>query len=331
MTEAPLQRILAFNQELASLSAAGLPLEVGIRGTQEDFVEQLEEYSTAISRQCSRGESIEQAITESSELNPIYRAAAWAWIHCDHPSVVLDGISSPAETRMQMSQSMGRSMLYPLIVLSFAYLGFLYLCISIAPKIEAIYAQLWQRPSSSLSFLLTVRDSMPIWGPLLPLLVIGALIWWKNCSHDLTWSWIPGSSRYFAATRNANTARWLAILLESGCTLPESLELVEHLPVHQQTSQRTNGQGIVTKDGSTGSLLHWAVTGDVGDEPLSRVLRFVEQTYRQTARRQQTIWEFVTPTICGVFLGGGFVLGYGLSLFLPVVQMLKDVSLPGGG
>ena len=72
------------------------------------------------------------------------------------------------------------------------------------------------------------------------------------------------------------------------------------------------------------------MTDDVGDEPLPRVLRFVEHTYRQSAQRQQTIWELVVPTICGVLLGGAFVLGYGLSLFLPVIQMLKDVSMPGG-
>ena len=39
--------------------------------------------------------------------------------------------------------------------------------------------------------------------------------------------------------------------------------------------------------------------------------------------------ESMAPTICGVLLGGTFVLGYGLSLFLPVIQLLKDISLPG--
>ncbi len=82
--------------------------------------------------------------------------------------------------------------------------------------------------------------------------------------------------------------------------------------------------------GSLPSLLRWAVSGDLGGEPMPKALRFVAQTYRQKAHRQEAIWRFVAPTICGVLLGGTFVLGYSLSLFLPVVQLLKDISLPGG-
>jgi type II secretory pathway component PulF len=113
-------------------------------------------------------------------------------------------------------------------------------------------------------------------------------------------------------------AQQLATLLESGCSLEESLALV--------------GAGGDRPDDTEAfpPLLRWAVREDLGGEPMPRVLRFVAQTYRQTAERQQTIWRVVAPTICGVVLGGMFVLGYGLSLFLPVIQLLRDVSLPGG-
>lgn len=327
MTDSSLQRLTEFNEQLSALSAADVPLDLGIQGSHDEIMAQLDQYKSVIAAQCQGGKSVEQVLTDSSDLNPTYRAAAWAWLHCNDPSIVLDGISTPADTRSQFGRSVGRTLVYPLIILSLAYLGFLYLCNYVAPKIDAIYGQLEESPGTSLSFLLRARETMPIWALLLPLLVVVGLIWWKSRSAKFTWNWIPGSSRYFSSVRDANIARQLAILLESGCSLEDSLKLVDQLPIRQLPARNAaDGSG----QPATGALLHWAVTDDVGDEPLPRVLRFVEQTYRQSAQRQQTIWELVAPTICGVLLGGAFVLGYGLSLFLPVIQMLKDVSMPGG-
>jgi hypothetical protein len=72
------------------------------------------------------------------------------------------------------------------------------------------------------------------------------------------------------------------------------------------------------------------VSGDLGGEAAPRILHLIAQTYRSHAQRQSAIWRIATPSICGVLLGGTFVLGYCLSLFLPMVQLLKDVSLPTG-
>ena len=104
-------------------------------------------------------------------------------------------------------------------------------------------------------------------------------------------------------------------MLDSGCSIDDSLALVG---------------ASTTSSAAQPSLMHWALTGDLAGEPLPRVLRFVAESYRQKAERQQTIWRVVAPTICGVVIGAVLVLGYGLGLFLPVVQMLKDVAMPPG-
>jgi type II secretory pathway component PulF len=165
---------------------------------------------------------------------------------------------------------------------------------------------------------------MPIWAPLLPLLLIVAVIGWRLRVSGL--SWLPGSSRYLDAVRSANMAQQLARLMESGMSLQESVALAGPL----QGAAAADGKGSDDAWESWPALLRWAVSGDLGGEPMPKALRFVAQTYRQKARRQEAIWRFVAPTICGVLLGGMFVLGYSLSLFLPVVQLLKDISLPGG-
>jgi len=224
------------------------------------------------------------------------------------------------------------------------YFGFLYLCGVTAPKIEAIYQQIAQAPSDSLEFLAVGRQLMPIWAPLIPLLLIFAAIGWRLRVPGS--SWLPGSSRYLDAVRNANMAQQLARLIESGMSLQDSMSLAGPLSDSaglmrtEPTALADGPEASVAPDrkpeaSALGSrelpaLLRWAVSGDLGGEPMPKALRFVAQTYRQKARRQEAIWRFMAPTICGVLLGGIFVLGYSLSLFLPVVQLLKDISLPGG-
>jgi hypothetical protein len=179
---------------------------------------------------------------------------------------------------------------------------------------------------------------MPVWGIVIPLVVILAVIGWRSRSARMSWSWMPGSGPYFRAVRSATIARQLATLLESGCSLDQSLALLGLSTAGDAATAGAAG-GDSTASGEAGDhrvpsnfppLLQWALSGDLGGERPADVLRFVADTYRQTAQRQAKIWRYVAPSICGVVLGGCVVLGYGLSLFLPLVQLLKDVALPGG-
>jgi type II secretory pathway component PulF len=312
-------------------------LDLGVEGSGEAVAGELQKISSLLATRVQRGSTVDEAIADEPQLPPKYRAALLAWLRCEDPTIVLDAISEPAETRQQFRRNLGHMLVYPLIVLSLAYFGFIYLCQFTAPGIEALYRQLWQEPSDSLSMLITTRNLMPIWVPLVPLLLFLALLWWRSRSSRFSWSWVPGSRRYFTAMRNDHLAQQLAMLVESGYSLDESLALVGQLRgsnfVASSVHAADSGQvpsAPVDPQASMPSLLRWALSGDLGGEPLPRVLRFVAQTYRQTAERQQTIWRVAVPSICGVLLGGSFVLGYSLSLFLPVVQLLKDVALPGG-
>lgn len=334
MGDVSLQQVSAFNQQLAALSATGLPLDIGIAGSGPAVIGRLQEIDSLMEIRIQRGSTLDQAIADDPKLPSKYRAALLAWLRCEDPTIVLDGISRPAEIRQQFRRNMGHMLVYPLILFSLAYFGFIFLCRFTAPGIEALYRQLWQMPGDSLTVLMTGRALMPLWVPLVPLLLLLAILWWRLRSSQLSWSWVPGSQRYFAAMQNANLAQQLAMLLESGIPLDESLVLLGLVSDIESDASAADAAGSgqstsVTID-ALPSLMRWALSGDLGGEPLPSVLRFVSQTYRQTAEREQTIWRVAVPTICGVLLGGLLVLGYALTLFLPVVQLLKDVALPIG-
>ena len=101
---------------------------------------------------------------------------------------------------------------------------------------------------------------MPVWGTLLPLLIVLLMVWWRLRAKRSSWNWVPGSSRYFRAMRHANLANQLATLLESGCSLDQSLELVGGV------TGRPGQQDDHPVTDSFPPLLRWAVRGDLGGE-----------------------------------------------------------------
>ena len=332
-TTVRLEDVFEFNRELAALWATGLPLDVGIDGS--GFPSKLEQISSAIGARVSQGQTVEQAIEDAPELPQRYRTALWTWVGCHDPSLVLDSIATPAEARRSFGTGFTRTLLYPLIVVSLGYLCLLFLCTFVAPTIEAMYRQLQYPLSESLWVLSSVRRFAPIWGILVPLVILISLFWWRRRWSRWTWKWVPGSSRYFDAVRNANLAQQLATLLDSGYSMNESLAMAG--PLSEDTNRTMAKKALpvaLSNDGRMSialpPLLRWAVSDDLGGEPRANALRFVAQTYRQSAHRQQTLWRVVAPAIGGVILGGLFVLGYGLLLFLPLIQLLKDIALPGG-
>jgi hypothetical protein len=48
--------------------------------------------------------------------------------------------------------------------------------------------------------------------------------------------------------------------------------------------------------------------------------------YRESAKRREEKLRVITPIIVCVLVGGGATLLYGLSLFVPLVQLLRAIA-----
>jgi general secretion pathway protein F len=318
MTNHSLQRIDGFNQDLIALAATGVPIDLGDLGGQS-VADKLGLISSELRSRVQSGQTVEQAVNEASDLPASYRAAIRTWLRCDNPAIAFDALTAPAIAQQQLRRNLGQAMVYPLILLTLAYFGFIYACQVTSPRMEAIYSQLSLAPTPSLLFLNTSRQLLPVWGPLVPLLILLFAGWFYWRGTGWRWTWLPGSQKYYESIRNADFALHVSRLLNSGVSPEESLSLA--LPM------------LGNQDGSVArlpSLLRWALSEDLGGEPRASVLAMVANTYRKAAERQSTIWRVAVPTVCGVLLGGVLVFGYGLSLFYPLVSLLKDISMPGG-
>jgi general secretion pathway protein F len=307
-----LDDLIAFNQQLITLVRAGLPVELG-DGTPSNAVEgQLLNINTRIALQVGLGLSVDQAMAGEALVPAAYRAAWKTWFHGGTPVEALNALTSQAEGRREMQINLGNSLLQPLILFSLIYFGFIYLVLIEVPHLEATYRQIGELPSPSLSFLLVARQWLPVWGALLPIATMAAIcFWWRN-SALWSYAWLPGRKRFVEAIRKANYAENIAKLLDMKLTLSDSVQLVGRLDGHAELPP----------------MLRWAIAADVEDSSRVGLLRFAARAYRDSANREIRRWRSWLPVIVGVLLGGVFVLGYGLGLFMPMIELLVTLTKP---
>jgi type II secretory pathway component PulF len=234
----------------------------------------------------------------------------------------MTSLFAPATSRRRFVSRIGNALVYPLIIATLAYFGFLYLCQVTIPSIQSIYLQLNKSMPPLLAFLTDVKHWIPVWSVLVPVLLILSIVWWRRRGAKQEWSWLPGSHRYYHAIDHAHMADQLAGMLESGCTLGESLTAITSTSV----STDPHPQEAKTTD-LFPPLLRWAIV----HEPSAEGFRSVARTYRQLADQRERVWRFLVPTLVGLAVGGLIVLVYGLSLFLPMIQLLEDVAIPVAG
>ena len=304
--------LLAFNQQLISLIQAGLPVELGDGTPSKAVANELSKINSRIALQVGLGLSLDQAIASDTLIPAPYRAAWETWFHGNRPIEALNALTSQAEARSEMQANVSNSLIQPLIVLSLVYVGFIYLVLVVARQLEATYQQMGESPSASLKFLTIAREWLPIWGVLVPLTVLLAIWLWKSRSAVWSYEWLPGRKRFVESVGKANYAENVAKLLDANHTLSESLQLVGPLDTKPELP----------------SMLRWAFAAEVEDSSRVNLLRFAARTYRDSAKQEITRWRNWLPVIVGVLIGGSIVLGYGLSLFTPMVELLKTLTKP---
>lgn len=336
MSEVTLENVLALNDELAAFAEIGIPSNLAPGASPAALPGTLQQINSSLTLRSDLGQSLITATSENQELPPIYRSALEAGLRSGRLTATLDGVSRQATADNDLRSTLGQSLVPPLIVLGLGYLGFIVLCLNFSPTVEGMYAQFSQTPGRLTRLLVTMRAWLPYWATLLPLLILGAVVLWRR-----GWgSWqrlVPGARHYAAAVRNANFAHQLTSLVENGVSLEESLPLAAAVTgdsrliiASKELSAAHAEENLAAADPDAlralPPLLRWALTGNLGQQSLPDVLRFAEKTYRQQADRRATTWRSVLPATIGALLGGVVVLAYGLSMFGPFVELLRDVA-----
>ncbi|QDV33042.1 type II secretion system F family protein [Tautonia plasticadhaerens] len=342
-----LEDLIALNDEIAALVRAGVPLERGLVGTGRDLRGRLGKVADAVGRRmeaegCSLGEALE---AEAGGLPELYRAAVAAGIRSGRLPAALEGLSTFARSLADLRRAIGLALIYPAIVLVFAFGLFLTFVVVLAPGIDEAFASLGAPPGAA-ARLARLGESAAIWGPIaMGVIALGFVAWVRSGRASMIGEfgpirWIPGMRGLVDQARGGMLAELLAILIENRVPLPDALSLASRavgderlraLADHAAESARLGGSPGTAPPPELGRsfppMLRWALLGGHARGDLPESLRLAARTYRERAAARADLIRLVVPTALLVVLGGGAVLLYGLTLFVPFSQLLRGVSL----
>jgi type II secretory pathway component PulF len=231
------------------------------------------------------------------------------------------------------------------VICSLAFTGIVLFCSFLVPTLENMYQSMRIPEGSGLHVVKTLKSTLPYWIAIPPIGLVLLVGWTRFSSSPALASglagrvlaWLPGMSKTVFEHRCMNFSETLASLLDAGVPLPEGLRLAaaawEDTALEQGTRSLAASleRGEVPDDGSPFAaglppFLRWAIWHADDTVGRSRALRMASNTYRQSARRRIERLRVAAPNLACVVIGGGVTLLYGLALFVPVAQMIRELA-----
>jgi type II secretory pathway component PulF len=177
-----------------------------------------------------------------------------------------------------------------------------------------------------------------------PLLAIGGGAWWWLKRHQIVTvrsaKWmklVPGLQRTVYQDYLANFAEMLAVQLEQGVSLEESLRVAACAGGDARLVEASRGLIVALRRGALPAVddlvalrfppfLRWAIWSEQQPNAQATALRLAANIYRDSACKRFEYLRWVAPVVLGALIGGGVTLLYALAFFKPVTDMLYELT-----
>ena len=179
MGSASLEQLLAFNDEIAALVRAGVPLEQGLSELGREASGKLSELATQLADRMESGESLAEIVDkDGSAFPPVWRSVVMAGIRSGDLAVALESLSRTGRRAMELRRSLALALIYPAMVLALSFLLLLFSLKRLIPIIDATYVDMRVTPNPFFATVVKLGATVHIWGIAIPLAVAFAFAWW---------------------------------------------------------------------------------------------------------------------------------------------------------
>ncbi len=345
-----IDQLLALNEEIAALVRAGVPLERGLVVAGRDLRGRLGGIATALSRRLNSGETLPEALeSERRSIPPLYRAVVEAGVRSGQLPIALEGLAKYVRGYAEARAAIGLALWYPLMVLTLAYALFVGLVLAAVPRFVTAFDFLGLGMTAPLHLLSWVGETVPYWWPVGPILLLFLAIAWVRSGRAARFqagsqSWLltfPWMKSILANYETANFSELLGLLLEHRVPYPSALILAAESTgdarltrgAHQLAEAISRGESaaaaLATIDRRTFlPILRWVLATGESQGSLVTALPNLADVYRKRAQYQAEKLSVFLPTILMIAIGASATLFYGLTLFIPLTKMLRELAVP---
>jgi general secretion pathway protein F len=338
--------LVTLNREIAALVRAGVPLELGLRGLSASVPRRLGRLTDRLAERVRQGESFTEALEfERGTLPPLYRAVVRAGLRSGRLPAALETLSAYARSLIDLRRRIVVALIYPAIVLTAACVLFGVVLHRVAAELAETHAMFDLPRRGWVTVLEAAGRYVAAWGWIVPAAIV-AVVLWSLVSSGLVGrevrlggpllAALPGMKRLNRSFRTSTFADVLAMLIEHGLPLDESLGIAaeasgdRRLTAEMATlAESIRNGGPLTSGLEQATVLpglaRWMIAAGERQGALAVTLRQVAELYRRRAQQQADWIKVLVPVAVVVLVGGGAVLFYALALFVPMTTLLRDL------
>lgn len=349
-----LDDLILLNDEIRGLIAAGVPLDIGLSGFASRVPGRLKRLSERMASRLAAGEPLEEALrSESGALPGEYQVVIAAGLRSGRFDEALGSVARYAAALRELRAGLHRALIYPGVVCGLAFGLLAAVFYFVVPLLLSNVDSLRLSRSAWYGWLDVLHRSAAYWGVGIPvgalLIAVGPSLYRRFSGETGSFrpasrlylaglQWVPGVGGALRAAHWSRFAHLLSVLLESGVPFVEAARLSAAAvgdqrvvqAVDRASTEVSQGKSLAqTLDERSGvpPLLRWMMKWGERDSSLAPALREAATQYAQRALiRAELVQRFVPVAIVAV-VGGGIVLAYALTVFVPLTSMWNELAL----
>jgi type II secretory pathway component PulF len=336
-----------FNQQLASITKAGIPLERGLRELAGDVSSKsMRRLINAIADELEAGVSIEDAFEKRQKhFPPLYGRILKAGVETGRLSEMLTSLNRHLEMANQTRRIIFEAMCYPAVILTLAAIILTGVFLFIIPQFDAILNEMMggQLPAITLLFLSMAKNVIPFWitvgfviaAIVILLLMLSTFPAGRRFKESILLKLLV-IGRVYHSSVLSRMAEAMAIMVAAGCDMPVSLRLSsgaagsEKLILESEALSGQIEQGANILEAGQfcrmiPRLFLYSIQLGTQRNELQDNLYSLGQMYADQARCGQARLQAVLLPVMLIVVGC-FIAMTILAMFLPMIQVITSLS-----
>jgi type IV pilus assembly protein PilC len=340
-------QFMLFNQQLASITKAGIPLEKGLRELSNDIgSKSMRKLIDDIAGELEKGVSIEEAFEKRQKRFPaLYGRILKAGVETGRLSEMLTSLNRHLELAGRTRRIIFEAISYPIVILILGSIVITAMFMLIIPQFKSVLEEMVQGQLNALTtaFLSIPSHIIPFWivvGILIAAVLVGLAILSTSAAgrrfKESIFLQIPVIGRVYHSSVLGRMAEAMAMMISAGCDMPASLRLSSGATGSEKVILESEALADQVEQGANileagqfckmiPRLFLYSIQLGTQRNELQDNLYSLGQMYAEQARCGQARLQAVLLPIM-LLVVGLFIATAVLSMFLPMIQVITSLG-----
>lgn len=333
-------------RQLATLLAAGIPVEESLRGVSEQTEKNnVRELIIGIRSKVLEGYGLAQAMAQFPNAFPeLYRATVNSGEQTGHLDLVLEKLAHYTERQQQTKQKVQQALIYPLIMIVVSIGIISFLLSFVVPKIIEVFTSSGQTLPDMTVILISISDFVQAYGLYTLLVIILSLAAFKrslkNIHVNTMWHRlllkIPIISYLIKTINVARYIHTFGILFAAGVSVLETMKVSASLITNVVMKEAFDHATLKVREGSSigeslketryisPMAIHLIASGEKSGQLSNMMERAADHLDSEVRRLIDTSLTLLEPMV--ILMMGAVVLFIVLATLLPIFSMEQLVG-----